>query len=272
MGAVPIVTLTTDFGTSDGYVGAMKGVILSRCSDARVIDIAHDVPSFDIAAGAYCLRQAARHFPDGTIHVAVVDPGVGTDRRAVVVDSGRQLFVGPDNGIFSWVVPDPVASYAIESTDFMRGSISATFHGRDIFAAAAGALAAGARPQDAGASVALAPLDIDDPLAVVRAPDGRVQRVRACVVHVDRFGNLISNCPAHIVPGRASVALPGVAGTSAVTIERISRTFGEVARGQPVAYIGSAETLEIAVREDSAARILGLAKGALITIEPGPTP
>lgn len=267
-GAVPIVTLTTDFGTSDGYVGAMKGVIIRRCPDATIIDIAHDVPSFDIAAGGYCLRQAAGHFPDGTVHVAVIDPGVGTERRAVVVDGGAQRFVGPDNGIFSWVIPRPVAAYAIESTDFMRGSISATFHGRDIFAAAAGALAAGAQPSEAGPPLTLAPPDIDEPLAVVRAPDRRVQRVRACVVHIDQFGNLISNCPVDLVPDGARVSVPGQDGRDGVTIERISRTFGEVGRGQPVAYIGSAETLEIAVREDSAARILGLAKGALITIEP----
>ena len=269
IGAVPIVTLTSDFGTSDGYVGAMKGVIVSRCPSAVIVDIAHNVLSFDVFAGAYCLCQASPQFPPGTIHVAVVDPGVGTERRAVIVDTGTQLFVGPDNGLFSWVAPAPVAVYSIEAPEFMNPSVSATFHGRDVFAAAAGRLASGIHAREAGPVVSLNPLPVEHPLAVIRDAAGQVTRVRACVVHIDRFGNLISNCPAQVIPANAQVALGGVDGLARLTIERISRTFGAVAPGQLVAYVGSAGTLEVAVREGSAARTLGLEKGALLTVAPG---
>ena len=263
-----IVTLTTDFGTRDGYVGAMKGVILERAPTARVIDIAHDVPRFDIAAGAYCLRQATPFYAEGTVHVAVIDPGVGTARRAVVVDNGRHLFVGPDNGVFSLVAPRPAGAWAIESSDFTRGQMSSTFHGRDVFAPAAAALAAGARPEDAGSPVELVPLL---PAGGGRADTPTVREdgsVQASVIYIDGFGNLITDCPADAVVPGMSVQLPGeIPGTRA--IERISGTFGEVERGQLLAYIGSAETVEVAVREGSAAHELGLGVGAQVTLVPG---
>jgi hypothetical protein len=236
-----------------------------------VIDIAHDIPEFDIAAGAFCLRQAALHFPPGSIHVAVIDPGVGTERHPVVVESGGHYFIGPDNGVFSWVAPTPDAAYAITNPAFMRETVSATFHGRDIFAAAAGALAAGARPEQAGPPVRLAPLAGAPPSARVCASDeggGDIRRVEGYVVYIDRFGNAISNCPAELVPDAARVEVFGTGepADAPLVIERISRTFGEVPPGRPVAYIGSAETVEIAVREGSAARILGLEKGAPIAL------
>jgi S-adenosyl-L-methionine hydrolase (adenosine-forming) len=257
--SVSIVTLTTDFGTSDGYVGAMKGVILSRASHARIVDIAHDLPRFDVAAAAYCLRQAAPYFPDGTIHVAVVDPGVGTGRKAVIADDGRSLFVAPDNGILELAVPAPRAAHAIEAPAFLRGEISSTFHGRDVFAAAAGFLAAGGRAADAGPEVSLSPLPARAGVALVREEGGAL---RTPVVYVDRFGNLITSCPGAVVPASARIRVG-----EQVVIEGLRRTFADVARGELVAYIGSADTLEIAVREDSAASVLGLGAGAEVVIE-----
>ena len=253
-----IVTLTTDFGTSDGYVGAMKGVILSRAAGARIVDIAHHIAHHDVAAGAFCLRQAAAYFPEGTIHVAVVDPGVGTERQPVIVDDGRHLFVGPDNGLFSLVAPAPRAAHAIEAPAFRLPRVSATFHGRDVFAAAAGALAAGMPPDAAGPAVTLrGRLDLARE-AVSSAPAGA--RRTATVIHVDAFGNLITDCPGHALPPAPRVRVAGR------EIEGLSRTFGDVASGMLVAYVGSADTLEIAVREDSAARILGVGRGATLAI------
>lgn len=254
-----IVTLTSDFGTSDGYVGAMKGVILSRAPDARIVDIAHDIPAFHVEAGAYCLRQAAPYFPDGSIHVVVVDPGVGTGRKTLIVDDGRCLYVGPDNGILSLAVPTPRAVHAIETPAFMRTSVSTTFHGRDIFAAAAGHLAAGGRVADAGPSVPLTPLRAAMFTSCERDDTGAL---RAPVIYVDRFGNLITSCPGSALTPRVRI----VVGDH--EIHGLCRTFGEAPRGQLLAYIGSADTLEIAVREDSAASVLGLGAGAELTIWP----
>lgn len=256
-----IVTLTTDFGTQDGYVGAMKGVVLSRAPAARIVDIAHDVRSFDIAAGAYCLRQAAPMFPTDAIHVGVVDPGVGTSRRGIVVDDAAGVFVGPDNGLFSWVAPAPRAAYAIENPDYMRASVSSTFHGRDLFAACAGTLAAGAPIEGVGARVPVSSLiSLDTPA------DETTDETRARIIYVDRFGNLITDAAGASIPADAAIAIARAGERGARWIERVSRTFGDVAVGELVAYIGSADTLEIAIREGDAARELGLKAGDTVAI------
>jgi S-adenosyl-L-methionine hydrolase (adenosine-forming) len=256
---VSIVTLTTDFGTGDGYVGAMKGVILQRAPAARVVDIAHDIEPHNVAAGAYCLCQAAPYFPDGTIHVAVIDPGVGTAlRKPVIIDNGGQWYIGPDNGLFSLVAPSPRAVYAIEDAAFMRPQVSSTFHGRDIFAAAAGALAAGVPAHQAGAAVSLrGRLTLGTPRNLDAMPAGTSV---ATVVYIDHFGNLITDLSRSDLPPSAKFRV------GEYVIERLSATYGDVAAGELVAYIGSADTLEIGVREDHAARTLGLSRGAHIEI------
>lgn len=256
------MTLTTDFGTGDGYVGAMKGVILQRAPEARIMDLAHDIEPHNVAAGAYCLCQAAPYFPEGTIHVAVIDPGVGTPlRKPVIIDSGRHLFVGPDNGLFSLAVPNPRAVYAIESPTFTRPEVSATFHGRDIFAAAAGALAAGVPAQHAGPVVSLrGRLTLGAPSSEGAMPAGMTL---GTVVYIDHFGNLITDVSSADLPLNPRFRV------GERVIERLSGTYGDVSTGELVAYIGSADTLEIGVREDSAARILGLDRGAHIEILAG---
>jgi S-adenosylmethionine hydrolase len=243
---VPIVTLTTDFGAADGYVGAMKGVIATLAPKATIVDITHEVPPQDVAAGAFALAQAAREFPPGTVHVAVVDPGVGSARAGVVIDAGGQRFVGPDNGLFELAAPSPRAVHRIASKAFMAPSPSATFHGRDVFAVAAARLAAGAKARAAGPAHALA---------------GSLGGERGDrVVHVDRFGNLVTNvrwktgAPATVRIGRRTL--------------RWARTYAEVDPDELLAYVGSAGTLEIAVRDGSAAKRLGLGRGARVSVRP----
>ncbi|MBI4509827.1 MAG: SAM-dependent chlorinase/fluorinase [Deltaproteobacteria bacterium] len=244
---MPIVTLITDFGTQDGYVGAMKGVILSLSPRTRIVDIAHDVPREDVAHGAVVLAQAAAYYPKGTVHVVVVDPGVGGKRRGVVVDDGRHLFVGPDNGVFSLAVPAPRAAYEIASPKFRSKEVCPTFHGRDVFSPAAARLASGAKPSDAGPAVTL--------LCRLARPQRGQGAGR--VIHVDRFGNLVTDIPGH--------RLGSIQNVRALRVSwPVCRTFEDVARGARVAYIGSMGTLELAVRDGSAARAYKPARGARV--------
>jgi S-adenosyl-L-methionine hydrolase (adenosine-forming) len=259
-----IVTMTTDFGTRDGYVGAMKGVILSAAPGATVVDLTHEVPPHDVAAAAFALAQAAPYFPDGTVHVAVVDPGVGGARRCVAIDDGRHRFVGPDNGTFALAVPAPVAVPEITAPAFRRGTVAATFHGRDVFAPAAARLAAGAPVAEAGPAVPLEGRLDGGELAV--SADGR--DVRGRVIHVDRFGNLVTDVPAARLAAGATVRVG-----ARVVARGLSATYEGVPRGRPLAYVGSAGTLEIAVREGSAASRFRARRGAAVTVtaprEPG---
>jgi len=251
--SVPVVTLTSDFGTVDGYPGAMKGVILSRAPDATVVDITHGIPRHDIAAGAFALANAAPHFPAGTIHVAVVDPGVGGARAAVVVVCDQQIFVGPDNGLLSLVAQAPSRVFTIESPEFCLPDPSTTFHGRDVFAAAAGHLAAGANPADAGPQVSLVGRLAEQ---AIESPTGQGKAGR--VVHVDGFGNLITDLPAQALPDPLYVTIDGH------SIDNLSSTYESVDIGELLAYIGSGNTLEIAVREGSAAQRLDVGRGAIV--------
>jgi S-adenosylmethionine hydrolase len=239
---VAIVTLTTDFGDVDGYAGAMKGVILSGAPSAVVVDISHAIRRHDVVAAAHVLASAAPYFPPGSIHVAVVDPGVGGARKGVVVAAGEQLFVGPDNGIFSLVAPRPQAVHEI--TAFRHPQVSSTFHGRDVFAVAAAHLAAGAALDQAGPPVVLRG-------ALPRLADGHH------VVHVDVYGNLITDIPGHAARG---VRVAGRA------IDRLSQTYESVAAGELLAYVGSRGTIEIAVREGSAAELLQAARGTPVEV------
>ncbi len=256
---MPVVTFTTDFGTRDGYVGAMKGVVLQVAPDAVIVDITHEIPPFDVAAGAFALAQAASHFPAGTIHVAVVDPGVGGDRADLVLEAGGSYFVGPDNGLLSLAARGPRVAHRIEAPGFRREPVSPTFHGRDVFAPTAGRLAAGATAREAGSTL----LSIVD-LAAPDEPRDRPDELRATVIHVDRFGNLVLNVSAERwSPGRFTLrvkkgeALEVAAGA----------TYGDVASGDLVVYAGSAGFLELGVREGSAARRLGCARGDTLTFE-----
>ena len=200
---MPIVTFTTDFGVGDGYAGAMKGVVLSLAPAAQLVDITHGVPPMDVAAGAVALAQAAPLFPPGTIHIAVVDPGVGGTRADMLVESGGSLFVGPDNGVLSLAARAPRRVYRIESSLFRREPVSPTFHGRDVFAPTAGRLAAGAAAADAGPSI--------DAMVELGSPPLHKQGgvVEGQVIHVDSFGNLITSLPAELFAGSGAPARRG---------------------------------------------------------------
>jgi len=245
---MPWVTLTTDFGTADGYVGAMKGVILSRCAAAQIVDISHEIPRHDVGHAAYVVAQVAAAFPARTIHVVVVDPGVGSSRRAVIVEAGDQLFVGPDNGVLALVAGASARAHLIVDPRFTAAEVSATFHGRDLFAPAAAALACGLALSEAGPAVALAATDATG--------------AGARVVHVDAFGNLITNLRADDIG--AGFAVGGQRFTA------LQRTYADVEVGQLVAYVGSAGTVEVAVREGSASERRGVGRGAVIEVEPSP--
>src|SRR5216684_1357565 len=185
-----IITLVTDFGSQDYFVGAMKGAILSVNPAAQIVDITHETPPQDIEAAAFNLLATYKDFPAGTIHVAVVDPGVGSTRRPILIECGRQFFVGPDNGIFSWICEREESCRALHLTNekFFRHPVSATFHGRDVFAPVAAALACGISLQELGDEVDnLVRLN---PLKPIVAGDGRIN---GRVIHIDRFGNCITN-------------------------------------------------------------------------------
>jgi len=242
---MPIITLTTDFGTRDGYVGAMKGVIARRAPEATVVDIAHDIPPGDIAHAAWVVATSANEFPFGTVHVVVVDPGVGSARRAVIASQTGQWYVGPDNGVFGYVVERATAAWAIDMHQVGR-SISRTFHGRDVFAPVAASLAAGEPATRWGPSVQLAG----------ELPWGPRPERTGRIVHIDRYGNLITDLPR------------GEAG-SAITIEGhalpLRGTYEDVPPGELLAYIGSQRTVEIAVRDGRADTRLAVGRGALVT-------
>ena len=184
-----VITLTTDFGTADGFVGAMKGVILSLAPQATVIDVTHGIPPHDVRAGAFALETALPYFPQNAIHVVVVDPGVGSERAAILVETEQGRFVAPDNGVLTSVVPNDSAAhvYSLDKPNYWRRQVSATFHGRDVFAPVAAHLARGVRPALLGTPRA----------EMVRLPWPQPHRhgdeIRGEVIHVDRFGNLITN-------------------------------------------------------------------------------
>ena len=249
-----IITLLTDFGTSDSYVAEIKGVLLSRVPTATVVDVTHDVPAGDVRAGRYVLSRVWPRFPAGTVHLAVIDPGVGTARRALAAQAGGHCFVGPDNGLLSGL-PDDVRFVTLP----VLRDASPTFHGRDVFAPAAARLAAGARLDDLGPPVA------DVIRSTAAAPRVVESAVLGEVVYIDRFGNLISNIPKDVIRLGATITV------GETTIGLVRRTFGDVAVGMPVAYVGSGGTVEIGVREGSAARALGVGVGAVVAASRGRT-
>lgn len=245
----PIITLTTDFGLADHYVGTMKGVLLSRCPDARLVDIAHEIPAFSIRAAAYILDQAAPYFPAGTVHLVVIDPGVGTARKPVLVEALEQQFVAPDNGVLSMIVARDAAAkmYEITNRDLWLPSPSSTFHGRDIFAPVAAALAN--RSAVAKHVGPLAPAiellsDLNPEQTAAGLWQGRV-------LSVDRFGNVITNFSAAIFSQIASSRFALCVPTREITAFRA--TFGEAPQGLSFAYFGSSGYIEIGMNQGNAA-------------------
>ncbi len=269
---MPILTLLTDFGTEDEYVGVMKGVILSIAPHVRLVDLTHQIPPQDVRRAAFLLSNAVPFFPPDTVHLAVVDPGVGTARRPLAVRTPVGTFVGPDNGLFSYVLAEVPHWGAVELRNpaYRLRYVSSTFHGRDIFAPAAAHLAMGA-PLEALGPPVTDPQRL--PLPYLELGDGWLEGE---VLHADRFGNLVTSIgrlrweggrlllvPAFRPnPPRYALSATAVRVVAAgLELPGIRRTYGEVPSGSPLALVGSSGFLEIAVREGSAAEQLGLRVG-----------
>lgn len=252
-----IITLTSDFGLLDPYVGIMKGVILGVAPDAQLVDLSHDIPPQDIDEAIYALKSASSFFPHGAVHLAVVDPGVGSDRRALLVTTERASFVGPDNGIFTFALDEPGSqAWSLDRPAYWLPEISRTFHGRDIFAPVAAHRACGVSPEQLGTR-------IKDPVRRPLLTAGRLgnSEIRGHVIHVDRFGNLISNIPVSWL-GDAIWACQ--VGGKRVTGP--SQTYASAAAGELLFLISSNGTAEIAVREGNASQRLGVHAGAQLRL------
>ena len=254
-----VVTLLSDFGLEDAYVAAMKGVLISAKPDVRLVDVTHLIPAQDVEAAAWVLASGYRWFPEGTVHLAVVDPGVGTDRAAIALRADGHFFVAPDNGLLT-----PLLDRATEG-DVRRlaapEGASPTFHGRDVFAPAAARLAGGAPFESLGEPYAGATVRPE----LTPTPFGeRGERgVRGRIWHVDRFGNAITTIRARDVEALGQDVQIEVRGER---IEGVARTYADVGVGEIVALIGSAGALEIAIRNGDAAGELGLDRGDPVTV------
>jgi len=258
-----LLTLTTDFGMEDGNVGVMKGVILGINPRAAIIDLSHDIPPQGIADAAYVMRRAYQFFPQGTIHVVVVDPGVGTDRRPIAVQSKRALFVAPDNGVLSYVLHhlqetgDHPQAVHLNNAAYWLPDVSHVFHGRDIFAPVAGHLSLGVPIDNLGPRI--------DDLLALPAPYLMRQagRVAGQVMHVDHFGNLLTNI------SRSDLVPLGQTITTRVGEARISglcTTFGDGHNGEPIAYVDSSGHLAIAVVNGNAQELLHSREGERVEV------
>ena len=262
-----IVTLTTDFGTSDAYVGVMKGVILGINPNVQVVDITHAVPPQDIHEAAFLIHSAYRYFPKGTIHVIVVDPGVGSKRRAIVCQTDNAFFVCPDNGILSYLLQeiedcDEQQAYVVEiqNRDYCLPEVSQTFHGRDIFAPVAAHLSLGVLLDDIGPPIhnliqfPMPPLTISD------------DKLVGAIIKVDSFGNAITNISESALTRLKDGPTGYEISVGNTRLKRINRAYAESAIGAPLAIIGSTGMLEIAVNGGSAEQILELKQGDAVII------
>lgn len=260
----PIITLLTDFGTTDFFVGAVKGVILSANPTAQIVDITHEIPPQDIEAAAFTILAAHASFPSGTIHMAVVDPGVGSSRRPIVIKVRGQLFVGPDNGIFSYVCDGASAEvFHLTNRQYFRGPTSATFHGRDIFAPVAAALAGGVDPAEFGAAIA----DFIQ-LPSLRPITTRGGKIEGRIIHIDRFGNCITNLGAAELPDDL-IAAGATLLINGKTVSSFRKFFAEKSAGRVKLFgiWGSAGFLEIAVANGSAAKLLEAKRGDEVVVQ-----
>ena len=260
--ADPIITLTTDFGTSDHLVGAMKGVILNINPAARIVDINHSVVPFDILDGALSLANAYKYFPSRTIHIIVVDPGVGTARRPIMVSGEKQFFVAPDNGVLSMIYERESCTVRhITAEHYFLNPVSPTFHGRDIFAPTAAWLSKTFQTEAFGEVVT------DHVRFTLPKAKANGTAVKGVVLRVDAFGNLMTNLTAEDIPIGALEGGPVKLAVNGKQVLKFAQTFASGNPGEPIAVLGSAGYVEIAVNRGNAARALGANRGAEVTLE-----
>jgi S-adenosylmethionine hydrolase len=252
-----MIALLTDFGTQDYFAGAMKGAILSINRQAKIVDITHEIPPQDIRAAAFTLRACYKDFPEGTIFVAVVDPGVGSNRKAILVETEDYFFIAPDNGLLSFVVEGGSPRiFELTNKKYFAANISSTFHGRDIFAPVAAHLSNGAQPNEFGARIEdltrfeiAAPRNISD------------KTIEAEIIHIDRFGNLITNLKREDLPQKFSLEINGM------KIDKLKTFYAESDADEIFMIAGSAGFLEIAAAQNSAEKILNAKPGQVIEIK-----
>jgi S-adenosyl-L-methionine hydrolase (adenosine-forming) len=261
----PIITLTTDFGTNDHFVGAVKGVILQTAPEACIVDISHAVQPFDILDGSLTISQAYSYFPSGAVHMVIVDPGVGTARRPIMMTGDRHQFVAPDNGVLSMIYDreERISVRHITAEHYFLPNVSNTFHARDIFAPIAAYLAKGVDPNRFGEEItdytrfaAPRPKPVDE------------HTLRGVVLKVDRFGNLITNITPQDAPKLFDAAPPNfkIAVGTKGTVTRICRQYAEGKPGEAFGILGSMGFLEIAANRGSASQLLAVGKGAEVNV------
>jgi len=262
-----IVTLTTDFGEQDYYVGAMKGVILDVSPDTEVIDLCHNVLPYDILDAAFTIAQSYRWFPLRTVHLVVVDPVVGTQRRPILVSGDRHFFIGPDNGVFSFIYPEQekLTVWHITGDHYFHQPVSNTFHARDVFAAVAGWLAKGVEARQFGDEIEdYTKLTIPKPQAV------NDKSWKGMVLKVDRFGNVITNIAAADCPALfAEPTPPFKLSAGGKDITKLVPNYAEGGQGEIFALLGSSGYLEIATNRGGAGKLLSLNRGGEVTLQLG---
>jgi len=251
-----LISVTTDFGAADGYQAVLEGVMAGINPATRIVPISHDVPPGDIRGGWYLLKTHHRYFPPGTVHLAVVDPGVGSRRKIICVTTERYQFIAPDNGLLSFLPAKEIVSiHSVTNRAYALGRISPVFHGRDIMAPAAAYLSLGIDPSCLGRACK----------KMVRLPGVEPElsrgRIKGGVLWVDRFGNIISNIPEGLLFADAVVSVNGV------EVGPVRRIFYDVLQGKLVAYVGSGGNLEIAVRDGSAWALFSPADRSKLDIE-----
>lgn len=256
-----IITLTTDFGTKDSYVSQLKAAILQINPDVSLVDICHDIPSFDIRHGAFVLGTASRHFPKGTIHIAVVDPGVGSARRPLVFETSRAIFVGPDNGLMTLALQGERLKgvYHLQNRRYFSSQVSSTFHGRDLFAPVAAHLSRGVLPRTMGPRVK------DWKLLKGFVPRMEPRKIIGHVIFIDKFGNALTN----ITLGLWSTALAARFKSLSVgplVVDRVVKTYSQVAKGEPAVVFQSDDLLEVAAYQGDAATMWCLKVGMEVVI------
>ncbi len=259
-----LITLTSDFGISDSYVGSMKGVIFNVNPDCQIVDITHEIAPQDILAGAFCLAGAYPFFPEKTIHVAVVDPGVGGKRRPILVKTAGQLFVGPDNGLFTFVYREAKSIEVRElvNRNYFRRPVSRTFHGRDLFGPVAAHLSLGVPTENMGPRIEdFVCLSISDPLV-------EKDRIRGEVIYLDRFGNGITNLKESLIRSVFKNRKPRIL-INDKDIGPIQESYDAVNEGVPLSLIGSSGHLEVAIRGGAAKKFFGLKRGDVIFLSRG---
>ncbi len=256
----PVITLTTDFGLSDHFAGVMKGVILGICPAAEIVDISHEVGAHEITEAAFLLAQAYRYFPRGTVHVVVIDPGVGTSRRPILAEAAGQRFVAPDNGVFSMIYAREKHKVRwVTAEKYFLKPVSQTFHGRDIFSPVGAHLARGVAPAKMGKLITdYMRLHLERPVRTAR------RGWTGAVLKIDRFGNLITNFPAEDFPDLTQRPFEMSVGMQ--TVEKLARNYAECEPGGLFVIAGSSGYLEVSSSQASAAKMLGCGVGAPVEL------